>query len=222
MMNTHIDILQLKQSSVFQDIAEERLKKILEDAPHSLKRYSKQDFIVMQGERCRSLYMLYSGKVQAVMTHPDGKELVVEVLEAPVAVAPILLFGTKDKFPVSLLAMDSVEILVINKEKFLRWMQEDVQLMHNFLRIISDRSVWLTEKINAFALQSLEMRLAHYLFFHSESPESQSDIAKRLGVARPSLSRVVSGLVDKGIIEVEKRKIVVSSPDKLKDIMHDG
>ncbi len=221
-MNTQIDIQQLKQSPVFQNIGEERLENFLNDAPHSLKSYNKQDLIVMQGERCRSLYMLYSGKVQAVMTHPDGKELVVEVLEAPVAVAPILLFGSKDKFPVSLIAVSAVEIIVINKDKFLRWMQEDVQLMQNFLRIISDRSVWLTEKINSFALQSLEMRLAHYLFFHSESPESQSDIAKRLGVARPSLSRVVSGLVDKGVITIEKRKIIVSDSDKLKDIMHGG
>lgn len=219
-MNTQIDIQQLKQSPVFQDISEKQLESFLEEAPHSLKAYDKQDFVVMQGERCKSLYMLYTGKVQAVMTHPDGKELVVEVLEAPVAMAPILLFGTKDKFPVSIIAMEPVEVLIINKDKFLRWMQEDAQLMQNFLRIISDRSVWLTEKISSFALQSLEMRLAHYLYFHSDSPESQSDIAKRLGVARPSLSRVVSALVDKGIIVIEKRKIVVPAPDKLKPIMH--
>ncbi len=219
-MNTQIDIQQLKQSPVFQDISEKQLESFLEDAPHSLKSYDKHDFVVMQGERCRSLYILYSGKVQAVMTHPDGKELVVEVLEAPVAMAPILLFGTKDKFPVSIIAMEPVEVLIINKDKFLRWMQEDAQLMQNFLRIISDRSVWLTEKISSFALQSLEMRLAHYLYFHSDSPESQSDIAKRLGVARPSLSRVVSGLVEKGVILIEKRKIVVPDPDKLKTLMH--
>lgn len=219
-MNTQIDIQQLKQSPVFQDISVDRLESFLEDAPHSLKKYDKQDMIVRQGDTCRSLYMLYSGKVQAVMTHPDGKELVVEVLEAPIAVAPILLFGSKDKFPVSVFAMEPVEIIVINKDKFLRWMQDDAQLMQNFLRIISDRSVWLTEKINSFALQSLEMRLAHYLYFHSDSLETQSDIAKRLGVARPSLSRVISGLVDKGVIEIDKRQIVVVSMAKLKAIMH--
>ena len=94
------------------------------------------------------------------------------------------------------------------RTNFVDLMHREKIVMQNFLRIISDRSIFLSRKLNAFALQDLKTRLLAYLREH-ENPRSRQEIADILGVARPSLARVLSELADEGYLRIEKRKITV-------------
>ena len=85
-------------------------------------------------------------------------------------------------------------------------MQKEPVVMQNFLRIISDRSIFLSRKLNSFALRNLKGRLAAYLL-EREGQHSQQEIADVLGVARPSLARVLAELIEEGGIKMDKRTI---------------
>ena len=78
--------------------------------------------------------------------------------------------------------------------------------MHNFLRLVSDRTLFLSKKLNAFALQSLKSRLLNYLRMHG-SILNQQEVAQILGVARPSLARALSELAGEGCIRMEGKEI---------------
>ena len=77
--------------------------------------------------------------------------------------------------------------------------------MLNFIRLVSNRSQLLSARLNQFALQSLKSRLMNYINLHPHIA-SQQQVAQILGVARPSLARAISELIEEGSIEVEGKE----------------
>lgn len=209
-----MDVKRLMTTPVFLHLSEEKLQAFIDSALHSLRRYSSHDFIALQGDPCRALYLLYEGKVRATMSAPDGKQVTMEDLQAPVLLAPAFIFATNNRFPVNVETLTPCEVLVINKEHFVELMRCEPIVMSNFLRIISDRSYILTRKISSFALHGLKSRVATFLCERG-AISNQQEVAERLGVARPSLSRVLAELADEGCIAFEKRKVVITNRAQL-------
>lgn len=199
---------------VFLHLSEEKLQAFIDSTPHTLRHYAAQDFVAMQGAPCRSLYLLCSGEVRTTMSGPDGKQVTMEDLKAPVLLAPAFVFSTIARFPVNVVAMTPCELLLINKENFVELMRREPIVMQNFMRIISDRCYTLSQKTNSFALHGLKSRVAAYLCNRGEI-NNQQEVAERLGVARPSLSRVLAELAEEGCIVFEKRKVVIADRARL-------
>lgn len=179
-----------------------------------ITHYKSGDFIAFRGDECRALHVLCKGIVRAVMVNSDGKEVVIEKIEAPAILAPAFLYASQNQFPVDVQVVKPSELLKINKEAFEEWMQHDRHLLDNFLRLISNKAIFLSEKVNNFALNDLRSRLINYLL-NEYKGESQQQIADKIGVARPSLSRVLRKLVKTGMIVMEGRRIVIPNAEKL-------
>ena len=109
------------------------------------------------------------------------------------------IYGTENRFPVTLQAEDDVIIWSLSKDDFLKMMESDDALLRNFLRQISDRSVFLSRKLNEFALQNLSTRIVSYLQRNGIITNIQN-VAFIMGVARPSLSRTLSAMVEEGVL----------------------
>lgn len=144
------------------------------------------------------------------MTGSDGKQIIVEELDAPDVLAPAFVFATDNRFPVSIVTLAECRIRVVNREEMARFMHQEPVVMMNFLRLISDRSIFLSRKVNAFALQDLKGRLSVWLYENGEI-RNQQQLADRLGVARPSLVRVLTELAKEGAVEFKQRKVVVQT-----------
>ena len=126
-------------------------------APEHARRQCKPaDFIAMQGEAYRSLFILCCGSVRTQMVSAEGKQLTIETLKAPQLLAPAFVFASENRFPVNIEAKEKCEILIINKNVFLEFLHRHPTVMRNFLQLVSDRTLFLSKKLNAFALQSLK------------------------------------------------------------------
>ena len=189
---------------------EETLRNFLSTAPNALRSYKTNQFIALQGSLCQSLFILYKGKVRTHMTNAEGKQLTIETIEGPRALAPAFIFATENRFPVNIETLTTCEVLAINKTDFLELMHKETLIMENFLRIISDRSIFLSKKVNSFALQSLKERLINYLHIHGDI-KNQQEVANILGVARPSLARALSELANEGLLSGSKKSTIEDS-----------
>ena len=127
---------------------------------------------------------------------------VIETLHAPEILAPAFLYGSENRFPVTLIAATDSRVWFISREVFLEMMEADRTVLRRFLENISDRSVFLSRKLNEFALQSLPTRILSYLKTHGCIQNIQ-EVAFIMGVARPSLSRALSLLVEQGRVRKE-------------------
>lgn len=214
-----IEIAQLQRTPAFEGVAASVIEKFLAETPQAKRSYSKGDFIAIEGDVCSRVYLLYSGHVIAHMTGNDGKKLIVEEIKEPCILASGFMFASDNRFPVTAeVSSNEAIVLVFSREKFIKLMQSHAQVLNNFIRAISDRSLLLAQRLKASALQSLRVRLAHFLYEHHKELPTLQLLSERLGVARPSLSRVVSQLVEEGYIVQENRKIHVRDVEKLQKL----
>lgn len=209
-----MDIIKLMSTPVFLHLSEDKVRDFIWNTPHTLRSYAPHDFIAMQGDPCRSVYLLYEGEIRTTMSGPEGKQITMEDLQAPVLLAPAFVFATVNRFPVNVTALTSCEVLLINKENFVELMRKEPIVMQNFMRIISDHSYRLSQKIGSFALLGLKGRIAAYLR-QKGSIDNQQEVSERLGVARPSLSRALAELAEEGCITFNKRQVLIKDDVKL-------
>ena len=199
---------ELSDFSLFSGCRNDYLEEMLAAASCRLSSYHSGDIIALQDSVCRSLLLLAEGTVSARMTNPDGKEITIENLSAAEILAPAFIFGSENTFPVTILANSECHIWTLSKDNLLEIMQKDSIILRNFLRIISDRSLFLSRKLNEFALQSLSSRFLSYLKKHKRISNVQ-EVSEILGVARPSLSRVIALLLERGEIMKEEQGYII-------------
>lgn len=195
-----MELTTLLHIAPFQGMEEEELVAFLFGVPNSLKQFESGDIIARQGALCKGLYILASGTVRAGMINEEGKELTVEEIKSPGLLASAFLFAAENRFPVTVKAVEHCEIFIIGKKRFLEFLHIHPLMMQNFLKDISDRSVFLSKKLNEFALLNLKTRLLKYLETHP-TIHNQQEVAQKLGVTRPSLARALSELFNEGKIK---------------------
>lgn len=176
-----------------------KVNRILDEFPGRSSEYRKGDIIAMQGYACKSIFMLCSGSAYAKMSSEEGKELTLDTLAAPEVLASPFIFSTEGIYPVTIIAASDCSIQIIGKECLLRLTDTDPAVRMNFMRVLSDHSMFLSRRLNEFALQTLSSRIISYIEHHGILDNLQ-ETAFILGVARPSLSRAVSQLASQGIL----------------------
>lgn len=142
------------------------------------------------------------------MVSPEGKQLTIDHLKAVELLAPAFLFASENRFPVNLEAQEACEVIAVGRDNFLEAMHGNPRLMQNFLQVISERSLFLSRKLNEFALQGLKERLLNYLKLNG-TIRNQKEVAYILGVARPSLARALSELVAEGRVVASGKEFKV-------------
>ena len=113
------------------------------------------------------------------------------------------------KRQVNIEVQENCEVLVLDKNYFLEFMHSQPVIMKNFIEMISDRSLFLSKKLNEFALQSLKSRLLNYLKINGRI-DNQQEVAFILGVARPSLARALSELIAEKKVSMNGKEAIIT------------
>ena len=199
-MSTFYDIYDF---SLFANAERNDIDRFLQNTPSKIKVYEKGDIVALQNSPCKSLMLLCEGSLSARMSNIEGKEIIIENLHAPEILAPAFLYGSENKFPVTLRAEENVRIWLLSRDAFLNLMETSPIVLSNFIQNISDRSIFLSKKLNEFALQNLSTRIISYLKNKGEISNIQ-EVAFIMGVARPSLSRTIQAMVEQKLLRKTK------------------
>ena len=199
-MSTFYDIYDF---SLFANAKRNDIDRFLQNTPSKIKLYEKGDIVALQNSPCKSLMLLCEGSLSARMSNIEGKEIIIENLHAPEILAPAFLYGSENKFPVTLRAEENVRIWLLSRDAFLNLMETSPIVLSNFIQNISDRSIFLSKKLNEFALQNLSTRIISYLKNKGEISNIQ-EVAFIMGVARPSLSRTIQAMVEQKLLRKTK------------------
>lgn len=184
---------------LFDGLSSQLIDRLVNHPDNAWRTYNEGDSVVRQGAPCRSLVILSEGALAATMTNADGREVTIERLEAPELLAPAFLFGGESRYPVNLSAVAESRVCLISKERFRQLMHESPAVMEWFIVNISDRCVFLSRKLNEFAVQNLRSRVVSYLRRYG-SITNQQKAASTLGVARPSLARMLAEMLREEVV----------------------
>lgn len=207
----------LKCFELFNDLTDDATERFVRESVVYSRSYAPGN-IFLQGMPCEALYLLSEGTAKATMTNSEGKTVTIETLTAPRVLAPSALYATENYFPVNIEAVSNCRIIFVNKNSFYDLMHREPSVMEAYIRMLSDKSLFLSHKVNGFALQSLKSRLAEHLL-SNKTHETQQEIADTLSVARTSLARVLAELIGSGLIRMEGRHIVVANEKGLREMV---
>lgn len=201
-------IKELQRFELFSSCTEAMLEELL-SLPYRRKEYEIGDMVVRVGDTCQWLMLLAEGRAESRMGAQSGKEVVIERMQAPMILAPAFLFSNNNTIPVEVSMVTNGVVWYIHREAFFNFMTAHPEVLKRFLAILSDRSHFLSNKVRSFAVKSLRDRVLDYIRQH-DAISSVAEAAEMLGVARPSLSRILAELQDEGLVERTENGIVAT------------
>jgi CRP-like cAMP-binding protein len=192
----------------------DEVKIILSAVPFRVKKFQSGLMISQSGEPVNALIVVISGVVKGEMVDYEGRVIKIEDIPAPGALASAFMFGSRNRFPVNVIAVSDGELLLIEKPDFLKLLMKSDILLINFLEMISNRSHFLSEKIKFLNFKTIKGKLANYILEKAGKESvlvtlgmTQNELADFFGVARPSVARALGDLEKEGYIEA-KGKII--------------
>jgi CRP-like cAMP-binding protein len=214
----------LASSSLFAGHQENEIRSLIELAGYQVKEFKTGRIIASEGERCRSLMMVINGSVKGEMIDFSGRVLKIEDISAPRPLATAFLFGKDNRFPVTITATETVDILIFSKSSVLNLMQNSEVFLTNFLNAVCNRAQFISEKLRFLSFKSLKSKIGNYLLELQKEQQGAEEIhlkhthaqlADLFGVARPSLSRSLRELHRAGVVEAEGKLVRIINPQAL-------
>lgn len=196
------------------------------DLDYSIKTYKKNKILFRQGDLCDALYILVTGSVKTEMITENGNLLGVEIINAPRPLAPAFIFSSNNRFPVDVTAIEDVEVIRIPKVEVMRLMNEHPDFMQQFLQHSANRTQFLTNRLQLLSIKTIKGKIAHFLLEQAGEEgltfrinRNQKELAEFFGVARPSLARSLSEMIEDKVIEVNKKEYKILDMKKLRDLL---
>jgi CRP/FNR family transcriptional regulator, dissimilatory nitrate respiration regulator len=223
-----MDYTILAKSPIFKGMNPAEIGAVLASVPFRIRKFLEGSMITSSGEPVASLMIVVNGIVKGEMVDYAGRVIKIEDIPAPGALAPAFMFGSKNRFPVNVVAISDGELLIIEKTEFLRLLMKNDLLLVNFLDMISNRSQFLSEKIKFLNFKTIKGKLAHFILQKAGLKSNtinlgmtQSELADFFGVARPSLARAIGELERDSFIEAKGKNIVITDKEGLADLTID-
>ncbi len=180
------------------------------------RRYPKGAVIVFRDDPGDALYVVAEGQVKVVLVAEDGREVILSVL------GPGHVFGEMallDEQPRSahVIAMQDSILLVLRREDFQAQLRATPGLAIGLLRELTRRLRRADEQIGRLVLLDVNGRVASLLLGLAEEEGgdritrrlTHHTIAQMIGASRETVSRTMRHLVERGLIEVARREIIL-------------
>jgi CRP-like cAMP-binding protein len=223
-----MDYIQLSRAPLFKGISAEEIGIILSDVPYRIRKFMAGTLISQSGESVNSLMVVISGVVKGEMVDYAGRVIKIEDIPAPGALASAFMFGNRNRFPVNVIAVSEGELLLIDKQDFLRLLMKNGVILVNFLDMISNRSQFLSEKIKFLNFKTIKGKLAQFILQKAGKELSsvsfditQNDLADFFGVARPSVARALGEMEHEGYLEAKGKNIRIIDKEGLARLTRD-
>jgi len=217
-----MDYSLLTNSSLFSGIPADDIRAILGSVPSRIIKFRKGAMVAQSGETVNSLMLVISGTVKGEMIDFAGRVIKIEDIPVSGALASAFMFGSKNRFPVNVVALTDSSLLSIDKQDLLKLLKNDERILVNFLNMISGRSQFLSEKIKFLNFKTIKGKMAQFILQCAGREReaitldmTQYEIADFFGVARPSVARAIGEMEDEGLIIASGKNIRILDRDSL-------
>ena len=186
-----------------------------------VRRLARDEMLIAEGDICYGLYVVKDGALKLFKMADTGREQVLVIERAGSTVGELPLFdgGT---FPVAAAAVENSTLLYLPKREFLDLCRHNSAVSFAVIRTLAWRFRYLTSLVEELSLKEVSHRLARFLRDRAvksgvrtrrgiEFPleETNQEIGAEIGTVRDLVSRNLRRFVDRGIIKMERRKVIV-------------
>jgi CRP/FNR family transcriptional regulator len=208
----------LARAALFADLTGTELNFLAQRA--HIRRYASGELIFSEGDSCPGLYVIESGFVKIFKTSTGGREQVLAIDGPGHSIAELPVFDG-GAYPASGVAVHDTNLIFVSKQDFQALCLSHPNVALKVLRVVGLRLRSLVGIIEELSFTTVRSRLAALLLRFAQTgrktgsgtevtlPESNQELAARIGTVRELVSRNLSRLQAAGIIRLEGRTVVI-------------
>lgn len=179
----------------------------------------RNEAICTRGGLLPGLIAVAYGMLKLALRRADGEEKVVRFLGAGESFGEASVLLSRPSL-VDAVALEDTKLVVAPAPALRRLVEQDRRFAHNLVDTLAGRSLELLAELEASVQQCGVQRLACLLESLAEPgrqagewtarlPATKTAVAARLGVKKETLSRMLRGLADRGLIAVSGREVAI-------------
>lgn len=213
----------IRKLDLFEHFSEEELRGLFNGRNHEVREFEKNQVIYLQNEVCQTLDIILEGKVSVQRIEEDGHILRIETFSGGNILGANLIFSTRNVYPMTVVSETNTLIIRMQKDLVLELGKTNMGFMAGLLKVISDRTLVLTDKINTISPRSIRKKIIDFLLeeYRLQGADvivlgiSKRELAERLGMQRTSLSRELARMKTDGILSYDARTITIKDFEKI-------
>lgn len=192
-----------------------------------IQSFSTGQILFSEGETCKGLYIVVSGRVRIFKTSLGGREQVLSIEGAGASVAELPVFDG-GKYPASASALEQTEGLFISRSDLRAICMERPEVSLKLLQVVGARLRRLVGIIEELSFTTVRHRLISWLLRQASQEgqptnrgvvltlnASHQEIAAQIGTVRELVSRNLARLQAQSLIEMNGRQITIVDPEGL-------
>ena len=215
----------LRECALFAHADEDALQELARALRH--RRFRRNEVIFHEGDPGDSLHIVASGQIKILLLSAEGEEAIIATLRPGDFFGELALLDGAPRSATAV-AIDPAETLVLPRAVFRELLERSEGLRDALLTGLAHELRRLTSQVEELYFLDLAGRLATRLTrlareaepdaeheVRLDWPFTQSDLAAMIGGSRQSVNRLLSILVEDGLVRIEPDHLVITDVNEL-------
>lgn len=166
-------------------------------------KFIKDEILFHENDECKGVGIVLSGKIKIVSYSFSGREILYNQLSSGEMFGANLVFSSERSYRGNVVGESGGSYLYIAKQKLIDLLQSNRDFLLRFLEMQSDFGKELNRQTKILSFNSAEERLVYFLHVNGgeTKPDSIASLARKLGLERETLSRLISSMTKSQRIE---------------------
>lgn len=179
-----------------------------------IRRFAAGDVIFLQGSPGASMMAVLSGQVRISISSPEGKELLLAIVQPGEVFGEIALLDGKER-SADARAQTACSLAVLDRREVLVFLERHPEAWVRIVEMLCERFRENTQHAAEVSLLQLPARLAKALLrmdaerLPGSKPLSQRELGNLIGAARESVNKCLSDWQRRGAIRIDDAAIII-------------
>jgi CRP-like cAMP-binding protein len=176
--------------------------------------FNKDDVIFHEDDLCEEITILLEGVIEISSYSFQGMKMIYNTILPNQIFGNNLLFSSEPRYKGNVICKTKCKVAIIKKDILVNIISNNQEFLLEYLKLQSDFGKTLNDKIKILSFKNADERLFYYLKINNNHIKINSIayLAKELYLSREATSRLISSLVNNGIIskDIKGNKIIIS------------
>jgi len=217
-MDEYLDVL--SKVELFASIDSKELEAMLKCLNAEIKDISKDNIILLAGDKPRYVGVVLAGRLHIVREDYDGNRVLVEAITPAEIFLEAMCCAGVSESPVSVIADTDSTIMTLSFQCILHTCSNacsyHARLIDNMVGLIAKKNILLQRRIEIASMKSVRSKVLRYLesFVPKQGyditiPFNREELADFLSVDRSALSHELARMKKDGLIEYRKNRFIL-------------
>lgn len=218
----------LRTIDLFAEMSKDELKHLLDCSKAEVKIFEKGQAVFRENEMTRYIYVLLEGKCLMSKHFPSGRRNIFCEIHEKEVFGILIDVWEKATYWYDAIAITNIKVLCVSWDFLFGICSKSCEVhktfIKNMIRVQADISVSQMKKLNILSGASVEAKIGLLMLELMDNQGkvdfkmNREELADYLGITRPSLSRSLMKLKERGIIQIHRSKVTILDLNALEDI----